>query len=628
MPKPAWIWKTLRVNLRSRTWAVEEKPEEWTRQFLGGRAFGAYHLVQEVPDRADPLGPENKLILATGVLTYTKLSGASRFSAVAKSPLTGGYGESEAGGWWGPELVAAGFNAIILEDQADTPVYLLIKDGQVEIRDARPIWGLANREAYRWIQDQAGRCRVLQIGPAGENLVRYACLINELRHINGRGGMGAVMGSKNLKAIAVRGSANPKVLNPEAFAPLREWHNHYLLTSFYGKYFRQHGTNSGTEYQNVMGALPTRNFNEMTFDEIDQISAAAFEAEAIKSRGTCYGCVLRCKPLVSLAGDLQVDPALGGPEYETVAALGSLCGISDRRAIAKGNALAADLGLDAISLGSCLAFAMECYEAGLITPQESGGVELRFGNAEAMLALIEDIAFRRGLGSLLAEGVARAARTLGRGAEAFALHVKGQEFPMHDPRTKYAQALAYAVSPTGAEHNTTPSDEMFSKKGEFFKQIMPLGIEKPVPETSLEADKVRLYTYLHHERSLYNSLLICLHVVDPVTPFNLNKLVEIVLAVTGWEVSSWELMKVGERGTTLARLFNIRQGFTAADDRLPEKMFVEIKSGPKAGRVVDPGGAPIAIQLYYGMMGWDAGGVPTLAKLAELGLSEVIRSPF
>ncbi len=616
-------WRILRANLNNRSTLVQDMPFDDVRKFLGGRAFGAYTLLQEIPPGADPLGPENKLIFATGVLTYSKLSGASRFSVMAKSPLTGGYGEAEAGGWWGPELVAAGFNAIILEGQAERPVYLWIHDGEVEIRDAGAIWGKTNKQTYDWLIAEHGRARIAQIGPAGENLVRYAHIINELHHANGRSGMGAVMGSKKVKAIVVRGASERELANPEAFEALHEWHNQYLTTSFYGKYFREHGTSAGLEYQNMMGGLPTRNFRDMEFEEANAISGKVLDEQYMKRRGTCYGCTLRCKPVSYVPDDETVDPALGGPEYESMASMGSLLGISDMAAIVKANALANDLGLDTISLGGTIAFAMECFEAGLLTEQDTDGLRLNFGNSASMLKLVELIAHRQGIGDLLAEGSLRAAHKIGKGAEAFAMQVKGQEFPMHDPRTKISQALAFAVCPTGADHNTSPFDDMYAKKGGYLDFAKPLGILQPVPERSLGPDKVRLYTYLHLERSLCNSLLLCMFVTAPMSPMTINKLTEVTRAVTGWDLSEWEMMKVGERGVTLGRLFNLKHGLSAADDRLPARMMEPIKEGRKEGWVVVPNEFEASVKTYYGMMGWDEKGIPTRAKLDELGFDNL-----
>ncbi len=615
-------WKVLRVNLSDRTVKIEELDAMFIRKYLGGRAAGAYFLLKEIPAGADPLSAENKLIFATGVLTYTRLSGGNRYSVLAKSPLTGGFGEAEAGGWWGPALVAAGFNIIIIEGKSDAPVYLWIEDGKAELKDAQPIWGKGNRETYHWLRAQHGNIRTVQIGTAGENLVRFASIVNEMHHVNGRGGMGAVMGSKKLKAIAVLGTGKPQIADPEKFAAWKNWHDKSLLESFYGKYFREHGTPSGFDYQNIMGSLPTRNFNDDTFEHVAKLSSTVLEEKFVKKHGTCFGCVLRCKPVATIADDPLVNGEMGGPEYETMTALGSLCGVADLAAVVKANALSADLGMDSISLGGTIAFAMECFEKGLLTKEQTNGLDLKFGNAEAMLQLIQDIASRRGFGDWLAEGSKRAAVKIGKDAEQFAMQVKGQELPMHDGRVKPGLALAYAVNPAGADHNTAPMDDMYAKKGQFLSSAAPLGILEPVPETSFDADKVRLYTYLALERGITNCLLLCNFVGIPTTPVTLPKLTELVNAVTGWEMSSWELMKVSERGITMARLFNIKHGITSAGDTLPDRMFMPIKSGPKVGRVVKKDELAGAKTLFYSMLGWDKNALPTTTKLAELNISE------
>lgn len=625
MVNPVVNWKALRVNLTNRTVQVESLDPLLVRKFMGGRALGAYYLLKEISANAEPLGPENKLIFATGVLTYSQISGANRYSVLAKSPLTGGFGEAEAGGWWGPALVAAGFNLIIFEGKADSPVYLFVQDGKAELKDAAPIWGKGNRDTYVWLRAQHGSSiRSAQIGPAGENLVRYACIVNEVRHVNGRSGLGAVMGSKNLKAIAVQGTGKPQIANPEVVTKWKDWHNKLLTESFYGKYFTEHGTAAGFDYQNVMGCLPTRNYTEDTFEHIAKLSSTVLEQKYLKGHSTCYGCVLRCKPVSFIADDPSVDPRTGGPEYESMAALGSLCGISDLEAVVRANAMATDLGLDSISLGVTLAFAMECTEKGLLTPELTQGVDLRFGNAPVMLETIQDIALRKGFGDLLAEGTRKAAEKIGKGAIQYAMQVKGQELPMHDPRTKFGLALAYAVNPAGADHNTAPFDDMYAKKGQMLSAAASLGILEPVPEANFGPEKVRLYTYLSLERGIYNCLLLCIFVGVPTTPVTLPKLAELVSAVTGWDVSSWELMKVSERGINLAKLFNVKHGITADDDTLPVRMLEPIKSGPKMGKVVKKEEFETAKKLYYSMMGWDDHAVPTPAKLAELGLFDLM----
>ena len=283
-----------------------------------------------------------------------------------------------------------------------------------------------------------------------------------------------------------------------------------------------------------------------------------------------------------------------------------------------------DLGLDSISLGCTLAFAMECTEQGLLSKEQTNGLDMHYGSAEGMLQMIKDISARKGFGDVLAEGSKRAAEKIGKGAIKFAMQVKGQELPMHDPRVKFGMALAYAVNPAGADHNTSPPDDMYTKKGQMLSAAAPLGILEPVPDASVGYDKVRLYTYLALERGINNCLLLCVLVGVPTTPVTMPKLAELVSAVTGWEVGSWELMKVSERGMNLARLFNIKHGITAAEDTLPERMSVPIISGPKVGKVVKTEELEAAKQMYYGMMGWDKNAIPSESKLAELNLLEFV----
>lgn len=619
-------WKLLRVDLSQRAWQVEELDENFLRKYLGGRTIGAYHLLKEVPANTDPLSPENKLIISTGLITRTKISGASRYSVISKSPLTGGFGESEAGGWWGPELVAAGYNVMIIEGVSEVPVYIWINDGEVQILDAREIWGSGNRDTYRWLREKHERCRTLQIGVAGENLVRYAHIVNEVRHTNGRCGLGAVMGSKKLKAIAVHGTHEPEVGDAEGLKAFRRWHNDLIRNSFYGKYFSEHGTLSGFEYQNVMGALPTRNFNQMTYENIKEVSSKALEEKHLKGHGTCYGCVLRCKPISYLDDPDEELAELGGPEYETMSALGSLCDVKDIRTIVKANALATDLGLDSISLGNCIAFVMECTQKGIVFDPAQEKMNIRFGEDAVLLDLIPMIARREGIGDFMAEGVRYMSEKVGRGSEEFAMHVKGQEFPMHDPRTKFTQAIAYAVNPAGADHNTSPMDDMYSKKSQFLKLAAPLGILDPVPEQDFGFEKVHLYKTLSLERAIYNSLMLCIFVGTPTLPVTLNKLTELTQIVSGWDISAYEMMRIAEKGITMGQLFNIRAGVGSDQNSLPKRMFQEISSGPKVGRAVDEHAFQRNISAYYQMMGWGEDACPTDAKLADLGLFEFIKS--
>jgi aldehyde:ferredoxin oxidoreductase len=461
------------------------------------------------------------------------------------------------------------------------------------------------------------------IGPAGEKLVRFACVVNELKHANGRTGMGAVMGSKNLKAIAVRGNSKPEVKDVEKFLDLAKSLTEQINTHGPNKVLRKFGTPNLVMALNTQGILPTRNFHTGVFEGAEKISGEKMTETILRTEEGCYACAVRCKRAVEVAeGPYATTPLYGGPEYETLGSLGSLLCIDDLAAIAKGNELCNRYTLDTISAGVAIGFAMECYENGILTKEDTEGVEFRFGNADAMIKGLEWIAFRKNrLGNLLAEGVKIAAEKIGKGSEKYALHVKGQELPMHDPRGKTGQGLSFAVSPTGADHVEAPHDTPFAAPGPMLGRIAPLGLLEAVPTRDLGPKKVRNYTYLQFVWSLYNSLGVCNFVAGPVWALPLNKLVDVVSAITGWETSLWELLKAGERTVTMARVFNLREGFGRKDDTLPDRLFEPLESGPLQGKGIDRKEFQEALTMYYEAMGWDPkDGVPTAGKLAELNL--------
>ncbi|MCX5918235.1 MAG: aldehyde ferredoxin oxidoreductase, partial [Deltaproteobacteria bacterium] len=399
--------KILRVNLSTRQVSTEEPAEEHYKTYLGGRGFIVHTLLKEVPRGVDPLGPENKLIFALGPITGHPFPGSGRNSVGAKSPLSGGYGESEAGGFWGAELKRSGYDAIIVEGKSDEPVYLWIKDGRPEIRDARNLWGLDVAETEKVIREelQDDRVRTATIGAAGEKMVRYASICNDISHMAGRTGMGAVMGSKKLKAVAVRGNAPPEMGNREKVLELSRWmgKNFKTKTNFW-----QYGTGAAMDYYEASGNLPIRNFAAGRFPQVEGItSQSMYKKGYVEKMDSCFGCPVRCKKKVKLDQPWKVDPVYGGPEYETLGAFGSNCGVEQIEAIMKANELCCRYGLDTISTGVTISFAMECFEKGVLTLKDTDGLELTFGNAAAMVEMVERIALRKGLGNLLAEGTKR-----------------------------------------------------------------------------------------------------------------------------------------------------------------------------------------------------------------------------
>jgi len=621
----AFTGRLLRVDLAQGTANVEEIPELVRRMYLGGSAMASYFLMRELKPGIDPLGPDNILVFTTGLLNGAPLSGTTRFTAATKSPLTGGYGEGEAGGWWGPELKMAGFDAIILTGQSAKPVYLWISDGKAELRDAGHLWGKISGEVQDALTAETDkRARVLQCGPAGERGILLANIVNELKHFNGRGGLGAVMGGKKLRAIAVRGTQRMEPKNADALKQATQWfREHYDRNA---DMVHVYGTSRNVMAMSADSILPTRNFREGQFEKAKEISGQYMAETILTERGTCYACQIACKRDVDVP-EMDVTCKYGGPEYETIAASGSFCGIGDLKVIAKFHQVCGEHVLDTISAGVTIAFAMECFENGILTTADTDGIDLRFGNADALLAVTAKMVRREGVGDLLADGVKRAAERIGKGAEQFAMHVKGMEVPMHEPRGKHGVALAYATAPVGADHMRAPHDpvyEGFHPSGAH--ALEPLGLCEPLPRLELSPRKVRAFFYANNWWSLCSSLGLCHLGVAPINVQSLTHLLNVSRAMTGWDTSLWELLKVAERGKCLARAFNCREGFTPRDDRLPKRLHEAFVGGPLKDVRIDPDKFARALRLYHQMEGWDPEtGWPTFAKLAELGIEWAAR---
>jgi len=611
--------RILRVDLSKRQIRVEEPGEHFFRTYYGGWGLIAHYLLKEVEPGTEPLGPENVLVFATGVVTGAPVGGSGRSAVGAKSPLTGGFGEGDVGGFWGTELKRAGWDAIVVTGQAEKPVTLWIKDDHVEIRDATRLWGKKTAEVEEILKEELGdrRVRVAQCGVAGENLVRYACVMSDVNRAAGRTGLGAVMGAKKLRAIAVRGTGRVEVADQDRVRRAADWlrdnfREHWTLG------LHENGTANGLLGLSESGGLPTRNFQEGSFEGAEKITGQTMTDTILVGRDTCYTCPVTCKRNVKVTGRYEVDPMYGGPEYETAAALGSCCGIDDLEAVAYGNQLCNAYGLDTISTGVVISWAMECFERGLLTEEDTGGLELRFGDAEMMTALVERIAHRRGFGDLLAEGSLRAAKRIGRGTDRYAMHVKGQEFPMHEPRIKFALDLGYATSPTGADHMHNIHDGSYASEGGI-EDIRSLGILEPLPIDYLGPEKVRLAKYHIDWQVFWNCMGLCMFM-----PYSREQMRDIVQGVTGWDSSMFELMKVGERAMAMARVFNYREGFMAKDDVAHWRFSTPFESGPAEGVKVPAEDIAKALEMYYEMRGWDKEtGAPTAATLHELGIGWV-----
>jgi len=618
--------KLLRVDLTGGKIWEEEISEATYRLYPGGKALAVYLLLRNLSPAADPLGPQNVLVLAGGLLTGAPISTATRFTAAARSPLTGGYGESEAGGFWGAELKMAGWDAIVVTGQSPRPVYLWVADDAAEIRDGAHLWRRDPEEVQAAVRGEVGDvlARVLQIGLGGENRVRFAAITHDLRHFNGRTGMGAVMGSKNLKAIAVRGSHkvldwthNPQILSELGRKLAKQVKEHPQSWELHSK-----GTPGLTRGLNAGGILPTRNFRSGGFECAEDLTWEAYEKEIFIARRSCYACAVRCKREVRVTDRYPVSQAWGGPEYETVAGFGSDCGINDLQAIAKANELCGRYTLDTISTSSTVAFAMECYERGLIGPADTGGLELRFGNADAMVQAVEMIARREHIGDLLAEGTRRAAEAIDGEARDFAMHVKGLDLPMHEPRGKVGVGLGYAVNEAGADHLVAYHDPALANpESVSFKGAMPLGITEALPVLELSRRKAANYAVLENWSSAGKTLGMCYFGPAPRSFIQVEDVVAAVRAATGWDVTVEELLRAGERATNLARVFNIREGFSRVDDMLPERLFQPLEGGALAGVGMSRAEFERTLTDLYEIKGWDpVTSVPTRRRLRELGI--------
>jgi aldehyde:ferredoxin oxidoreductase len=623
-----YMGKVLHVDLSSGSLEVETPPDAFYRTYMGGSGLNMHYLLNMIPAGADALGPENVLALSVGTLTGAPISGLSRVMANAKSPLTGAIGDSQAGGFWPAECKFAGFDAVIVRGRAERPVYLWIHDGEAEIRDAGHLWGKVTGEAEDAIraEHRDPRVQVLQIGPAGERLTRFAALINYANRANGRTGMGAVMGSKNLKAIAVRGHARPEIADPERLRELARWgRDHFEESGVYG--MGLNGTANGVRNLQETGALPTRNWSSGVFEGWEALWGETMTRTILKERDTCYGCLIRCKRVVEVnEGPYRADPRYGGPEYETIAAMGSYCGVDDLAAISQANEICNKYGMDTISCGAAVAFAMDCFERGILTLADTGGVDLRFGNAAAMVVMVQAIADRRGLGDLLAEGSYRAAREIGKGAEDLVVACKKQDYPAHVPQAKRSLALIYAVNPFGADHQSHEHDPSYAPSQDkvTLDHLAMLGLIHPQEARDLSEEKVRFSLFTEYLYSALDCLGTCQFAWGPTFQlYGPDELVDGVRAITGWQTSLAEILQVGERRLNMLRAFNAREGFTAEDDVLPKKGHQALVGGATDGVRVTEDEFLRARAAYYRMAGWDEEGVPRTGTLERLGLGWV-----
>jgi aldehyde:ferredoxin oxidoreductase len=592
---------------------------------MGGAALAMDYILRRVPRGADPLGPDNVLVFAVGPLTGTAISGQSRMSVNCKSPLSGGIGDAQVGGLFPAELKFAGFDAVVIQGAAERPVYLWVENGRAELRDASPYWGMGTGELEDALKADLGddKIQTMAIGPAGENRVRYASIITYTSRAAGRTGSGAVMGSKNLKAVVVRGTGKVAVKEPERLKKLTQWGAKNVRVNVAMAGMQKYGTAETVLAQQSVGGLPTRNWDSGVFAGAEQISGERMAETILLRNDTCYACAVRCKRVVQ-DETRGVEGRYGGPEYETLATLGSYCLVDDLGAIAEANQLCNIHGMDPISLGATIGWAMDAFDRGEITLADTGGLELRWGDAETMVRLTGMIARREGFGDVLADGMAAAAQRLGgRGAD-LVTAVKGNPLPAHMPQVKRSLALIYAVNPFGADHQSHEHDPGYAPDSddESLRRMALLGLTDPQDPLNLSDEKIRFALITQHFYSLLDSASVCQFVYGPAWQlFGPDHLAEALQAATGWDVTVDELLEVGARKLTMQRFFNARDGIGREADKLPKKLFKPLTGGPSDGSKVGQEEFDRALDRYYAMAGWDvATGLPTRESLDRHGL--------
>jgi aldehyde:ferredoxin oxidoreductase len=596
--------KMLIIDLNAHTTAVEETDIDDARDFIGAKGLGAKILFDRLPKGTDALSSENILMFTTGPLTGTLAQTSGRGTVVTKSPSTGLFLDSHFGGAFAVEIKKAGWDFIIVNGRSNNPVYIAIKDESVELKDASKIWGKECLETHNWLQKE-GRVKTAVIGPAGENLVKFSAITIDGHRHAGRGGSGAVMGSKNLKAIAVIGSGKVHLHDSEGFRIRAKEVLKRIQENDFVPIRRKYGTSHWVNVVNNEGFIPTRNYQEGYFEQGDEINAETMQERIVDGGGACFNCVIACWNKSSIKTGPHKGVSLIGPEYETLALMGSNLSMGSIEDIAYLNERCNELGMDTISLGGVLGFAVEAYEKGVITLDDLGGNAIGWGKTEELAKLIDDIAYRDGrVANILAEGVKNAADKLGKHSKDFAVHAKGLEIPGYDPRGAFGMGLAYATSDRGGCHQRA-----WTVKAELYD---------PELERFSFENKAKIVKEVQDERAAFFSLVLC-----DFAPISEEDCVDMWNLATGFDHTIESYLLAGERIWNLIRLFNLREGLDPADDKLPPRFFNDpFTKGPAKGVVLSEEGFQQGLKEYYSLRGWGAKGVPTAKKLEELDLAK------
>ena len=601
--------RALLIDLTRRKSHWQTLDPDVLRRFIGGSGLGAYLLYTHCPPGIEPFDPANPLIFVTSPLVGSRLTTSSKFAVLAKSPLTGFIGDSLSSSFMATELKKTGCDALIITGKSDSPCLLSIDDGEVDFLDARDLMGLSTLDTERAVKQRLGhRTRVACIGLAGENLVRFASITNDGGRQAARTGPGAVMGSKNLKAIAVRGTQSVPVHDNDALNAIGADLTRRSLGPATEKY-RTLGTMANVSVFNSLGTLPTRNFQQSTFDGAEGVSAEQFHESNFVKNAHCANCTIGCEKILVTSD--KGKKAKGRMEYESAFALGPLVGVADGNTVIRASALCDELGMDTISVGATIAWAMECFERGILTLEDTGGIDLRFGSGDELLECVRLIAEREDIGNLLADGSRRAAQTVGQGAESWAMQVKGLEMPGYEPRSLKTMALGLAVSTRGACHNRSSAYE-----ADFSARVNRLDVDDERGRITADGEDFS---------AVLDSLIWCKFLRKAFDDLY-EESAEIYRRITGWDMTADELRLAGERINNLKKQFNIREGWTCEDDTLPPRVFDEaLPTGVVEGVGLSRQDLDMMVQGYYRARGWREDGTIPDAKLQELGLGDVVR---
>lgn len=610
-PYGGYSGRLLRVDLTSQKFSVEEMPAGLVRDFLGGRALGAALLYREIAPGIDPLSEENELIFLGGPLVGTTAPSSARFCVTTKSPQTGIYLFSICSGMFGAGLKRAGYDGIIVQGKSAGPVYLFISDKEVDVRDAGDLWGLNTDGAETALENRyrsMGNCYVATIGPAGENMARMACILSGGRAA-GRGGAGAVMGSKNLKAIVLTGAGKAPLADPDAFKiAVKEAREKVNAAPFLKEGMSKYGSAISIGVTSLHGVLPTRNWQAGVFPQVDRLRPQVYRDKYLVRDAACPQCPVGCSKITEVKDGPFAGAKTDGPEYETIYAFGSALENSDMQSIIHSDMLCDQLGLDTISCGATIAWAMECFERGILGLKDTDGLELRFGRTDLVPAVIQKMARREGIGDLLADGTLAASRKTGQGSEKFAMHAKGMELGGYDPRGIKGQALVFACGPRGGCHHAggyVVAQELTSG------QFDPLSIE----------GKGELVWKAREFRMIMDSAIYCAFLG---VGFGLDVAARMINAATGLNYSPQDLFAVAERGSLMERLFNTREGLRRKDDTLPDRLLDEaLKDGPARGQKLREE-LDALVTDFYRACGWDVEtGIPARETVKRLGLEDL-----